>query len=94
MKHKNIIVYEKKLPYFQMEGIFSLALLAALAIAAASATMGNNEHHLEKRTPLVPTGLGAASLAAIPFLAGGGEKPGDISKAPPQVAAMLQMGRL
>ena len=31
----------------------------------------------------------------LPFLAaGGGEKPGDISKAPPQVAAMLPMGSL
>ena len=35
---------------------------------------------------------------AIPKLflldAGGGEKPGDISNAPPKVAAMLQMGRI
>ena len=63
--------------------------------------------HFQKMSPLVALTLLLATVSVsakktdgpfpevfLPFLAGGGEKPGDISKAPPQVAAMLQMGRL
>ena len=60
--------------------------------------------HFQKMSPLVALTLLLATVSAspknpfpevlLPFLAaGGGQKPGDISKAPPQVAAMLQMGR-
>ena len=40
-----------------MKGILSLALLAAIATTAASGTMGNNIHHLERRSPKVPSPL-------------------------------------
>jgi len=59
-------------------------------------------HKNQKMSPLVALTLLLATVSAspknpfpevlLPFLAaGGGQKPGDISKAPPQVAAMLQM---
>ena len=45
-------IFSREIQYnFQMKGILSLALLAAIATTAASATMGNNNHHLEKRSP-------------------------------------------
>ena len=48
----------------------------------AGDAVSHHQHHRQRR--------------AIPLLykSGGGQKPGDISKAPPEVAAMLQMGRL
>ena len=69
-----------------MKAPLSLTLALALATTLASATeAGNNNHHREKRAiPAIPI--------ILAYKSGGGQKPGDLSKAPPQVAAMLQMG--
>ena len=67
-----------------MKAILSFALLVAVATTSASPTeTGNSDHHRQRRAiPLIP----------LLLKSGGGQKPGDLSKAPPQVAAMLQMG--
>ena len=69
-----------------MNAILSLALFVAVATTSASpAETRNSDHHREKRAiPAIPI--------ILAYKSGGGQKPGDLSKAPPQVAAMLQMG--
>ena len=78
-----------------MNAILSLALFVAVATTSASpAETRNSDHHREKRAipaiPFKPNPLGYLPYALL--FSGGGQKPGDLSKAPPQVAAMLQMG--
>ena len=48
----------------------------------------HQNHHRQKRAPKNPLG----NLPYLLLKSGGGQKNGDLSKAPPQVAQMLQMG--
>ena len=80
-----------------------VALAIALVTVSATPSQSNQDgmkssvSHFEKINVVDDAGsqLHHRQRRAIPLLfkSGGGQKPGDISKAPPEVAAMLQMGR-
>ena len=81
-----------------------VALAIALVTVSATPSQSNQDgmkssvSHFEKINVVDDAGsqLHHRQRRAIPMLfkSGGGQKPGDISKAPPEVAAMLQMGRI
>ena len=91
--------------YYRSFRKMSPLVALAIALVTVSATPSQNSQdamksivsHLEKINVVGDAGsqLHHRQRRAIPLLfkSGGGQKPGDISKAPPEVAAMLQMGR-
>ena len=61
-------IFSREIQYnFQMKGILSLALLAAIATTAACVEMGNNNHHREKRAfPKLKYKSGGSGAGPLP----------------------------